>query len=169
MKEDVSRKSLGQKGAKALDCLRECNVHRTRHDLYSPAVLARASSENAFIDILQRTDILPKYIEVRRDSLAAFVSGSQCARDGKATNQKPFSQRFIKGLILAEAAGASLATGRLIDAIGEPLAELYGNALPFMQDAEIWVGGGENELPPPENISKLAGLSPTSTSGQVWL
>jgi hypothetical protein len=83
----------------------------------------------------------------RRASFAAFKAAFRQARTFEAENRKPFSQRFIKALILSSRTGAILPVGPVSDAVSETLANYFGDAFRYMQDATVRVLGRRVPLP----------------------
>jgi len=145
MGEDADLALLTEEGAAHLLPLRDRNIHRTRNDLVpqAQAINERLEVERKATDNLaeKRKEEQKPYIDARRASFAAFQTALARAHRGAARNLKPFSQRLIKGLILAKVAGARLPIGTLIDSIGTALVARYGEALRFMQDIEVVVAG----------------------------
>jgi hypothetical protein len=141
MGEQADLSLLTEAGAVHLRVLRDRNLHRTRADLVAEA---RAIEEQLEVE-QQRTRELAEqrreedrpYMDARRATLSAFQTARAQALNGVATNLKPFSQRLIKGLVLANIAGARLPIGPLSDAVAAGLAVRYGKAFLFMQDTEV--------------------------------
>ena len=145
MGEQADFSLLTRPGADQMLLLRDRNIHRNRSDLVAKGRrieerLAAEQNVTQEIEALERPDDQP-HLEARRASIKAFQSAHERALNGQAENLKPFSQRFIKGLILAEVTGARLPIGTLSDTISTRLAGYYGEALLFMQDTEIIATG----------------------------
>ena len=163
MGEDADLALLTEEGAAHLLPLRDRNIHRTRNDLVpqAQAINERLEAERETTDDLaeKRKEEQKPYIDARRASFAAFQTARARAHRGAARNLKPFSQRLIKGLILAKVAGARLPIGTLIDSIGTTLVAHYGEALRFMQDTEVVAAGRViPELCSHEEIKSATGI-----------
>jgi hypothetical protein len=132
-------------GAEGLRPLCTQNVHRTLPDFVAeePAIDQRLNAQQNVtrkIKARKRDDERP-YLNARLASTAAVLEARGQLRNHQANNLKPFSQRFIKGLVLAKVTRARLAIGSLSDAISGTLAGHFGEALASMQDTEIVVTG----------------------------
>jgi len=164
---------LTQQGGDQMSLLRDRNVHRTKRDLI---VQARAMDERLQREERTTSELAEQqrederiYIDARRASFTAFLGARARALTGLAKNAKPFSQRFIKGLVLAKVAGARLTIGSLSDSIGAALADRYGEALALMQNTEVVATGREvPELGRQRGVSKVAGIYINSV-GEVVL
>ena len=136
---------LTQQGAEQLRLLCTRNVHCNKSD-----IIAKGRKIDERLDAEQRVtrelgerrlvDDAP-YLDARRASTAAFQAARGRSLNGRATNLKPFSQRFIKGLIISKVAKARLSIGTLSNAISPSLAEQYGEILRFFQDTVIIATG----------------------------
>jgi hypothetical protein len=136
---------LTQAGAEQLHLLCTTNVHRTKPDLEAEggAIDERLGAEQFVTfdhECNGREDEKP-YVAARRASTAAFRDALCLSLKNRSKNHKPFSQRFIKGLILAKVARARVVVGKLSDSITGVLAGRYGIALPYMQDTELVATG----------------------------
>ena len=148
MNEETDLGILTRGDADKLNILRVCNVHRTRQDL-----VAQARALNMLLEVLEedtrlQSSIQPglPYLGAQRAYLSAFRHAYAQALNGGNNRPRAFSQRLIKGLLLAKACGARLAIGSLFEAVSADLVARYGQAWPFMQAVEV-VGLGR---PSPE-------------------
>lgn len=136
---------LDSESLHTLELLRERNVHRLPSDLVSEA---RMIDERLTAELERTLELAERcleedrpYLNARHASMASFQAWRTKSLCGMAKNLKPFSQRLIKGLILATVAGARLSIGTLSEAISTSLADYYSAALPLMQDVEIVAAG----------------------------
>ena len=135
---------LAPEGITRLELIRSRNVHKTVQDLqsqhrelerqlgYERACLAKdmEAMQAHFVD---RSDNELHHLFARE---ASYQTVAASMKQEKA-NLKPFSQRFIKGMVIAKASGATLFIGHLSDALSQPLGALYGDALLDMQEAKV--------------------------------
>ncbi len=147
-------------GAERLDLLRVCNVHRTRHDLVAQARVMNRMFEVDDQAVQWRAPIQAEvpYYDAQRASNAAFRQAHALAMHGKPVYPGAFSQRLIKGLILAKASEARLVIGGLFETVTPALAACYGKAWPFMQAVEVVAFGRSSpELKVRKDIQQSAG------------
>jgi len=139
MNEGTDLQVLTEAGAKKLDILRACNVHRTRHDLVVQAPLMNLMIRAREEDTRMRAAMEPglAYHVAQRACLAAFRRAYALALTGKTNHPRTLSQRLIKGLLLASVARSRLRIGSLVEAVTPALAAGYGSAWPHMQEIEV--------------------------------
>jgi len=160
MNEGSDLQVLTEAGARKLEVLRRCNVHRTRHDLVAQAPVMNLMMETRE-EIAARqaaTDPGLPYHEAQRACLAAFRRAHSLACNGKTNHPKALSQRLIKGLLIAHVAQARLAIGSLAEAVTPALAARYGRAWPHMQTVEVVaLGRASSELCIRQDVESAAG------------
>jgi hypothetical protein len=141
--KETELRAVNSAAAAALASVRDSNVHRDRRDLVSGALsdCLAASKESVAILESRSSPLIEPYVQACRDSLEAFSFSLEVARSGRATNHKPFSQRLVKGAVLAQATGAVLRMGTVTDALAEVFARRFGDTLPYMQGADVLVAG----------------------------
>lgn len=129
--------------ATGLAPVRVSNVHRDRRDLVSAAISGCLAADKRDIEVLQSNSspLNERYLRACRDSHEAFSRALEVARSGRGVNYKPFAQRLVKGAVLAQAAGAVLRIGTVTDTITEIYAQRFGNALPYLSNADVFVAG----------------------------
>jgi hypothetical protein len=160
LNEETDLEILTRSGADRLDILRGCNVHRTRNDLVAQGRLINAMFEVEEKAIRLQAAIRPElpYFDAARASLEAFRQAYALAVNGQANEPKPFAQRLVKGLILAQASGARLVIGSLFETVSPALVARYATAWPLMQDVEVVAFGGPSpELKPRKEMGEGAG------------
>jgi len=159
--EGTDLQVLTEAGAKKLDILRACNVHRTRHDLVAQALLLNLLIEAREKDAGMRAAMdsgLPYHV-AQRAYLAAFRRARALALNGKTNHPKTLSQRLIKGLLIASVAKARLRIGSLVEAVTPALAAGYGSAWPYMQEVEVVaLGRPGSELCVRQDVESAAGV-----------
>jgi len=128
---------LTEAGAKALDILRVCNVHRTRNDLIKLSRMLDVFVEIHEERLQAAIELQLPYANAQRAYLAAFRRARALSLSGTTGQRKPFSQRLIKGLLLAKVAEARLIIGSLFQAVSPALVARYGKAWPHMQAIEV--------------------------------
>jgi hypothetical protein len=141
-------------GMARLELIRSRNVHKIRQDIQSQhlEMERRLVNEQANLehDLKSGFDKRPAdvvhHLLGRLASYEVFRQYLEAAARPEAINKKPFSQRFIKGMVLSKVSGAKLCIGHLSDAISNNLGALYGDALMDMQEAKVFV----NQLEIPE-------------------
>lgn len=152
---------LTPEGMARLELICSRNVHKTRQDIQSQhrEMERRLASEQAHLEhdlkylksLTEDVDKRPReeidhlfnHLSARGASYEAYRRALEAASTPEARNLKPFSQRFIKGMVLAKASGAKLCIGHLSDAISKDLGILYGGALMDMQEAEVFLNRKE--------------------------
>ena len=149
-------------GTAQLCMFRERNIHRTKADLTTQTRWLDDMRDGEQLRTWRLTQVQQPddrhFLAARRASCASFQAARARALTGLATNLKPFSQRFIKGMILAKVAQARVPIGKLSDAISNTLAACYGEALTCMQHVEIVAAGRMlKELLDPVDQSPVAG------------
>jgi len=140
MNEGTDLQVLTQAGARKLDILRDCNVHRTRHDLVVQAPVMRLMIETRGEIGARQAAMDPglPYHEARRAYLSAFRRAYALAcNNGKTNRPRALSQRLVKGLLIAGVAKSLLRIGSLVEAVTPALAARYGTAWPHMQEVEV--------------------------------
>src|ERR1039458_8787622 len=135
--------ALTAPGAAALAPVQASHVHRDRRDLVSGALGEAVSGSEDSLDHLESLSnpSIEPYVEACGESHRIFCRSLDAARSGRSANHKPFSQRLVKGAVLAAAAGAVVRVGTVTDALAEVYAQRFGNALRHMQGAEVLVAG----------------------------
>ena len=135
--------ALTAPGAAALAPVQASHGHRDRRDLVSGALGEAVSGSEDSLDHLESLSnpSIEPYVEACGESHRIFCRSLDAARSGSSANHKPFSQRLVKGAVLAAAAGAVVRVGTVTDALAEVYAQRFGNALRHMQGAEVLVAG----------------------------
>lgn len=140
-------------GMARLELIRSRNVHKTKQDIQSQhlEMERRLTNECAHVehDLKSGFDKLPveavHHLLARHASYEVYRQALEVASTPEAKNLKPFSQRFIKGMVLAKVSGAKLCIGHLSDAISKNLGVLYGDELIDMQEAKVFLN--QKEIP----------------------
>ena len=150
----ADEKILTPEGMAILDKIRSRNVHKTTDDLLARRLEINGRLADESMHLMQDKKRLltvsnnalsqaGEHVIARFASFDKYQNAVNATTGRNTTNHKPFSQRFIKGMVLAKVSGAKLCIGPLTDAISENLGAHYGSTLLDMQEAKVFLNPGK--------------------------